>query len=229
MAAVAKASLNVKAAGLTKVITIEQADFKDFKQPGKPALMMMNPPYGERISTPDIFGTYRMIGETLKRQFKNNTAWVLSYRQECFDQIGLKPSIKIPLYNGSLECEFRKYQMFEGKFKEFRSEGNQIKTDEEKRAMAEKHRFKKNRDFKKRLDEEEENEQGDIRSFKFHSFARKDTENNHERRRDRFDREERDDRRTRKAEHPFRSKGKGFKRKNPKGFFDSRERDSYDD
>ncbi|MDD5788816.1 MAG: THUMP domain-containing protein [Bacteroidales bacterium] len=229
VAAVAKASLNVKAAGLTKVITIEQADFKDFKQPGEPALMMMNPPYGERISTPDIFGTYRMIGETLKRQFKNNTAWVLSYRQECFDQIGLKPSIKIPLYNGSLECEFRKYQMFEGKFKEFRSEGNQIKTDEEKRAMAEKHRFKKNRDFKKRLDEEEENEQGDIRSFKFHSFARKDTENNYERRRDRFDREERDDRRTRKAEKPFRSKGKGFKRKNPKGFFDSRERDAYDD
>ena len=119
--------------------------------------------------------------------------------------------------------------MFEGKFKEFRSEGNQIKTDEEKRAMAEKHRFKKNRDFKKRLDEEEENEHGDIRSFKFHSFARKDTENNYERRRDRFDREERDDRRTRKAEKPFRSKGKGFKRKNHKGFFDSRERDTYDD
>lgn len=99
--------------------------------------MVTNPPYGERISTPDLLGTYRMIGETLKRQFKNNDAWVLSYREECFDQIGLKPSIKIPLYNGSLECEFRKYQIFEGKLKDFRSEGNILKTEEEKKAMAE--------------------------------------------------------------------------------------------
>ena len=112
--AVNKAKLNVRAAGMTKDITIEQADFKDFKRPEQKALMIMNPPYGERISTPDLFGTYRMIGDVLKHQFKTNDAWVLSYREECLDQIGLKPSIKIPLYNGSLECEFRKYQMFEG-------------------------------------------------------------------------------------------------------------------
>ena len=171
MAAVQTARLNARAAGLTKDITIEQADFKDFKQPADKAIMVTNPPYGERISTPDLLGTYRMIGETLKRQFKNNDAWVLSYREECFDQIGLKPSIKIPLYNGSLECEFRKYQIFEGKLKDFRSEGNILKTEEEKKAMAEKHRFKQNRDFKKRLDAaEEENEEGDIRTFKFHKF-----------------------------------------------------------
>lgn len=105
--------------------------------------MVTNPPYGERISTPDLLGTYRTIGEILKHQFKENDAWVLSYREECFDQIGLKPSIKIPLYNGSLECEFRKYQIFDGKLKDFRSEGNILKTEEEKRAMADKHRFKK--------------------------------------------------------------------------------------
>ena len=93
---------------------------------------------------------------------------MLSYREECFDAIGLKPSIKIPLFNGSLECEFRKYQMFEGKLREFRSEGGIVKSDEEKKAMAEKRRFKQNREFKKRLDEDEENEEADIRSFKFH-------------------------------------------------------------
>ncbi len=171
MACVAKARFNVKAAGMTKDITIEQADFKDFKQPEEKAIMVTNPPYGERISTPDLLGTYKMIGEKLKHQFKDNDAWVLSYREECFDQIGLKPSIKIPLYNGSLECEFRKYQIFEGRLKEFRSEGNILKTEEEKKAMAEKHRFKKNREFKKRIDEEEENEEGDIRTFKFHSMS----------------------------------------------------------
>jgi putative N6-adenine-specific DNA methylase len=111
-----------------------------------------------------------MIGTTLKNEFSGNDAWILSYREECFRQIGLKPSIKIPLYNGSLECEFRKYSMFNGKFNVFRSEGGSIKSEEEKRQMAEKHRFKKNREFKQRLEEEEENEENDIRSFKFRAF-----------------------------------------------------------
>ena len=168
MKAVNTARLNVKAAGLTNSITIEQQDFKDFKQPQEKSLLVTNPPYGERISTPDLLGTYRMIGERLKHEFTGNDAWVLSYREECFDQIGLKPSLKIPLYNGSLECEFRKYQMFDGKMKVFRSEGGAVKTEDEKRQMAEKHRFKKNREFKQRITEQEENEEGDIRSFTFH-------------------------------------------------------------
>ena len=168
MKAVNTARRNVQAAGLTKSITIEQQDFKDFQNPKDKCILVTNPPYGERISTPDLLGTYRMIGERLKHEFTGNDAWVLSYREECFDQIGLKPSIKIPLYNGSLECEFRKYQMFDGKMKVFRSEGGAVKTDEEKRQMAEKHRFKKNRDFKQRLEEQVQNEDADIRSFTFH-------------------------------------------------------------
>ena len=168
MKAVNTARLNVKAAGLTADITVEQQDFKDFTQPKDKSIMVCNPPYGERISTPDLLGTYRMIGERLKHQFLNNDAWILSYREECFEQIGLKPSIKIPVYNGSLECEFRKYQIFDGKLKNYRSEGGVVKTDEEKRQMAEKHRFKKNREFKQRLDAQEENEDSDIRSFTFH-------------------------------------------------------------
>ncbi len=168
MKAVNTARLNVKAAGLTKSITVEQQDFKDFKKPAGPAIIITNPPYGERISTPNLLATYKMIGEKLKHEFQGNEAWVLSYREECFDAIGLKPSIKIPVFNGSLECEFRRYQMFEGKLREFRSEGGVVKTDDEKKAMAEKRRFKQNREFKKRLEEEEENEEGDIRSFVFH-------------------------------------------------------------
>lgn len=209
IAAVMKARLNVKAAGMTKDITIEEADFKDFKQPQEKAIIVTNPPYGERISTPNLLGTYKMIGETLKHRFKDNDAWVLSYREECFDQIGLKPSIKIPLYNGSLECEFRKYQMFEGKLKDFRGEGNILKTEDEKQAMAEKHRFKKNREFKKRLDEEEnENEEGDIRTFKFHHISFNDrNDNRRERPRGGRERREGDDRR---REYNDR-KGKDFK------------------
>lgn len=175
MKAVNTAKLNVRAAGLTKDITIAQQDFKDFKQPEEKSIIVTNPPYGERISTPDLLGTYKMMGERLKHEFSGNEAWILSYREECFDQIGLKPSIKIPLYNGSLECEFRKYALFSGKMRDFRAEGGIVKTDEEKEEMAQKHRFKKNREFKQRLEEEEANEEGDIRSFQFHSFKERDS------------------------------------------------------
>ncbi len=171
--AVNTALMNVRAAGFTKAISVSEADFAKFKKPQNKSVIVMNPPYGERISTPNLLGTYKMIGERLKHEFTGNEAWVLSYREECFDQIGLKPSIKIPLYNGSLECEFRKYAIFDGKMKDFRSEGGIVKTEEEKLQMAEKHRFKKNREFKKRLDEEVENEEADIRSFKFYSMERR--------------------------------------------------------
>lgn len=210
MKAVNTARLNVRAAGLSKDITIENADFKDFTQPKEKSLLVVNPPYGERISTPNLLNTYKMIGERLKHAFMGNEAWVLSYREECFEAIGLKPSIKIPVYNGSLECEFRKYAIFDGTMKDFRKEGGIVKTEDEKRQMAEKHRFKKNREFKKRLDEEEENAESDIRSFKFHSIERRkqndDRRGGNERKsRDRFDRDDKD------------FKGKGFK---GKGFGD---------
>lgn len=173
MKAVNTANFNVRAAGLTQIIEVKQADFKDFKKPANKSIIVTNPPYGERISTPNLLGTYKMIGERLKHEFGGNEAWVLSYKEECFESIGLKPSIKIPLYNGSLECEFRKYTMFDGKLKEFREDGGIVKTESEKREMASKHRFKQNRDFKRRIDDMESNQDDDIRTFRFHSFEDK--------------------------------------------------------
>ncbi|MGL5937105.1 MAG: THUMP domain-containing protein [Phocaeicola sp.] len=113
---------NVKAAGLSKEIILRIQPFQQFEKPKEKCVIITNPPYGERISTGDLLGLYQMIGERLKHAFGGNDAWILSYREECFDQIGLKPSIKLPLFNGSLECQFRKYQLFDGKYKEFRTE-----------------------------------------------------------------------------------------------------------
>ena len=238
--AVNTALLNVKAAGLSNDITVRQQDFKDFTQPSHKSIIITNPPYGERISTPDLLGTYKMIGERLKHEFKGNDAWILSYREECFEQIGLKPSIKIPLYNGSLECEFRRYQMFDGKLKDFRHDGGIVKTDEEKRQMAQKHRFKKEREFKQRLEETEQNEEGDIRSFTFHHHElgerkMRDDRRDHEDREDRKDwkdRKDRDDRKfkrdrkdrfDRSDKNPRPGKGKGFDKKKKNRRFDDEE------
>ena len=74
MKAVNTARMNVAAAGLSRDVTIGQLDFKDFTQPKEKSIMVMNPPYGERISTPNLLGTYKMIGERLKHQFIGNEA-----------------------------------------------------------------------------------------------------------------------------------------------------------
>lgn len=220
--AVNTARMNVKAAGLSKDISVEERDFKEFTQPAEKSIMVTNPPYGERISTPNLLATYHMIGERLKNAFKGNEAWILSYREECFQAIGLKPSLKIPVYNGSLECEFRKYVMFDGSMRDFRADGGIVKTDEEKREMAEKHRFKKNREFKKRLEEEEANEEGDIRTFTFHkpSLGSKYDDEHHDRRHlDRYKGDRRrnrdfgDDRRDfRRDRRDFKGEGRDFRR-----------------
>lgn len=141
---------NVKAAGLTKVITLKLQPFQQFEQPEQKSLIITNPPYGERISTDDLLGLYRMIGERLKHAFAGNDAWILSYRDECFDQIGLKPSAKIPLYNGALECQFRQYRLFDGKFKAFRSgkEGENFKPRREKPFAERKDRPRGKTDFR---------------------------------------------------------------------------------
>ena len=118
------ATRNVKAAGLSKEITLKLQPFQQFEQPREKSIIITNPPYGERISTDDLLGLYKMIGERLKHAFAGNDAWILSYRDECFDQIGLKPSVKVELYNGALECQFRKYQLFDGKYKAFRQEND---------------------------------------------------------------------------------------------------------
>lgn len=120
------ATHNIKAAGVSKDVVLKLQPFQQFEQPAEKSIIITNPPYGERISTNDLLGLYSMIGERLKHAFTGNTAWILSYREECFDQIGLKATSKIPLFNGALECEFRQYEIFDGKYKEFRAEGEEL-------------------------------------------------------------------------------------------------------
>ncbi|WP_071148262.1 THUMP domain-containing class I SAM-dependent RNA methyltransferase [Bacteroides ndongoniae] len=117
---------NIKAAGVSKDVVLKLQPFQQFEQPKEKSIIITNPPYGERISSNDLLGLYEMIGERLKHAFTGNTAWILSYRDECFDKIGLKATKRIPLLNGALDCEFRQYEIFDGKYKNFRAEGEEL-------------------------------------------------------------------------------------------------------
>ena len=119
--AIVKASKNVKNAGLSKYIELKIKPFQQYTEAPAKGMMVTNPPYGERLNPRDLMALYTMIGERMKHVFQGYDIWILSSNKEGFDHIGLKPSAKVKLINGALDCEFRKYEIFAGKHKEFKT------------------------------------------------------------------------------------------------------------
>ena len=106
------ASKNADEAGVASLIDFKVSDFKLLEPDSEKPFLLFNPPYGERM-TPDDTNFYSMIGERLKHHYTNATVWMISTPQ-CLKSIGLRPSRKIPILNGSLECSFRKYELYSG-------------------------------------------------------------------------------------------------------------------
>ena len=116
--AVQAATKNIQSASLqrdieVKQIRIEELRLADTNTEG--ALVMINPPYGERLSQDkNVLRLYQDMGTALKHQFSGATAWVISSNEEALKCIGLRPAKKIHLVNGDLECLFNKYELFKG-------------------------------------------------------------------------------------------------------------------
>ena len=116
--AVKIAQQNALAAYLEGKVSIERKPFERLEAPAEEGLIVMNPPYDERIGNEDIGSFYQMIGDRLKQAFSGYEAWVISSNYEAFKRFGLRPSRKIPLFNGSLECRFQKYELYSGSRKQ---------------------------------------------------------------------------------------------------------------
>ena len=119
--AVQQALKNIKSAGQQRCIEVRQIRLQEIKrEEQKPALVMVNPPYGERLAQDkDVMRLYGDMGTAFKHQFAGSTAWVISSNEDALKCIGLKPSKRIKLLNGELECWFNKYELFAGERKEF--------------------------------------------------------------------------------------------------------------
>jgi putative N6-adenine-specific DNA methylase len=112
--AIEKAGINVKSAGLERVINLEVSDMMYLKPACNDGYVFINPPYGERISAGETDIIYAMTGTALKHRFEGFTAWIISSNRDSLKQIGLKPSAKHTLYNGALECLFARYELYGG-------------------------------------------------------------------------------------------------------------------
>ena len=109
------AQTNARRALVFNKIKFQVSDFQDMKITLTNGMIIINPPYGERLKERNLDELYAMIGERLKHQYAGNNAWILSSSMESFKFIGLKPEVRIDLLNGSLKCKFNKYKLFSGK------------------------------------------------------------------------------------------------------------------
>lgn len=196
--AIAVAEKNIKNAGLKKYIDLSVKSIQQYTEaPQPPGVLMTNPPYGERIKVDDIEALYATIGERLKHVFVGYDAYILSYRKELFDKIGLKPTKRFFLFNGQLECEMREFEIFSGKREEHdRDERpeNAIRRERRGRKSVDVPRRKPYEDFKgkdfssnrgkrfsakeedrpyKRLDGDKNRDRGDNPSFERKPFKRR--------------------------------------------------------
>jgi putative N6-adenine-specific DNA methylase len=105
---------NVESAGLSDIILISKNDFCDSEASDNEGIIIMNPPYGQRIRNDNNDNLYGMIGSTLKHKFPGYQAWLITSHKDSLKQVGLKPAKKTDLFNGSLECVLVKYELYKG-------------------------------------------------------------------------------------------------------------------
>jgi putative N6-adenine-specific DNA methylase len=109
-----KAITNTKNAKVDDVVSCINQSFFDITPTRKGGVIILNPPYGERMPVNEIEKLYKEIGDKLKKDFKGFSAWIISSSPEAIKSIGLRPSRRIHLFNGSLECRFLKFDLYDG-------------------------------------------------------------------------------------------------------------------
>ena len=97
-------------------IKIKKQDFFD-SEIDSGTHVIINPPYGERLRI-NVNDFYKKIGDTLKHKYQGCEIWIISSDIENLKMIGLRPSRKIKLFNGKLECRLIKFDVYEGSKKQ---------------------------------------------------------------------------------------------------------------
>ena len=105
---------NVKLARVEDMVTIRESDMRDFDPPVRKGVVIVNPPYGERMDKDDLTELYKSIGDTFKKKFAGYDCWLITSNKDALKHLGLRTSRRIPVFNGPLECRFVKYEMYMG-------------------------------------------------------------------------------------------------------------------
>jgi 23S rRNA (guanine2445-N2)-methyltransferase / 23S rRNA (guanine2069-N7)-methyltransferase len=104
---------NLEKAGLHGRVHIEKRDFESCEPIADSGVVLINPPYGERLGDEEqLKGLYKSIGDTFKQKFKGWNGFVFTGSSPLSKVIGLKAAQRTVLYNGAIECRLLKYDLY---------------------------------------------------------------------------------------------------------------------
>jgi putative N6-adenine-specific DNA methylase len=106
---------HLAALGCAPQVVLAEGDALSAEAPAPSGVMVMNPPYGERMGEVTALAAwYPKLGDWLKQRFAGWDAWILTGDLQGIRSIGLAPSRKVPLFNGPIECRLLRYEMMAG-------------------------------------------------------------------------------------------------------------------
>jgi putative N6-adenine-specific DNA methylase len=129
------AQRNAERAGVADAVQFRGGDALQRMPPGEgPGVMLLNPPYGERIEAAGIAGRGRggreqaqmeqagdffaQLATHWKRHYAGWTAWVLSPDAKLPGRMRLKETRRVPMWNGPIECRLFRFDMVAGSARE---------------------------------------------------------------------------------------------------------------
>ena len=96
-------------------VTVSLVDFfKSEPNTTEGGMVVLNPPYGERMEPEDIDEMYGAMGDRLKFHWPGFKAWIISSNPEAIKHIGLKSNHRHKVHNGPLECRWLGYELYAG-------------------------------------------------------------------------------------------------------------------
>ncbi len=109
---------SIKSINLNNVVTFKKQDIKDFNPFDNKGVIMINPPYGERLkhNIDELKDLYKLIGNILKSRCIGFNSYIFTSNLEAVKSIGLKSKIRIPLKNGKLDCRLLHYPIQHGSY-----------------------------------------------------------------------------------------------------------------
>ncbi|MEO8045981.1 MAG: class I SAM-dependent RNA methyltransferase [Nitrospirota bacterium] len=115
LAAVKIAQRTFQGAGVSIDIRLKQSDILALEAPAERGVLIINPPYGVRLSRPEeLDAFYPQLGNWLKQRFSGWRAYIFTGDLRIPKLIGLAPSKRIPLFNGPLECRLYEFHIVSG-------------------------------------------------------------------------------------------------------------------
>lgn len=113
--ALAAARRNLAEAGVERWVKLGQADVLERAAPAAAGVMVMNPPYGERMGSADELARfYPRLGDALKQRYAGWRCYIFTADLRLPKLIRLEPSRRTPLWNGALECRLYEFKIVSG-------------------------------------------------------------------------------------------------------------------